>query len=447
MRIILFLFLLIHFPDAIPASAQQTWSLEDCIAYGMIHNLDIQKAGLRNQRNEESYRQSIRNLLPDLSAGTGYGASFGKSIDPITNDVVYYSFSSNSFSASTSVSLFQGFRRINEIAFAKNLMAAGQYDLQSLKATLSFRIMDAYYNVIFFRGIVEISEDLLAAGQWNQDYVEGMIRNGLKAESDILEVAASVATEELNKIKAQNNYEEALLQLKQLINLEEGQTLVINQVKPDLQMVIKPDQQVDSLYYSALSRLPEIQSMRANVQASKISLAQSNSSYYPSLQFYAGAGSGYYQTRKDAEGHVIPFINQIANNASEHLGFSLGIPLLNNGRNRSQTKLARIQLKESELSLQQEQQKLYQKIHQDWKKLLALKMEIDQGTIQVKALEAAEITLRKKFGKGLASQFEVSQARNQLALARSGLLSTSLQYEITSRTIDYYQGIPIIGMK
>jgi outer membrane protein TolC len=447
MRIHFFLVSLLIFSLAGSSLAQEPWTLEKCVEYAMTNNLDIQKAGLKNQRNEENYRQSIRNLLPGLSASSGYGASFGKSIDPITNDVVYQSFSSNSFSASTSVSLFQGFRQLNEIAFSKNLYATGHFDEQALKATLSFQIMNAFYNVIFFQGLIEISDSLLEQSRWNQGYIEGMIRNGLIAESDILEVTAAVATGELKKIKSQNEYDQALLQLKQLMNLDSGLPFIIRKEIPEIQSAIRLEHPVDSLYYQALRCLPEIQSTRANVQASRINLQQAKSNFYPSLLFYAGTSTGFYQTRKDSEGNVIPFRDQMSNNASEYLGFSLGIPIFNKGQNRSQTKLARIQVKESELSLMQEQQKLYQRIYQDWKKLSALKMEINQGTKQVKALEAAEAILRKKFEKGLANQYEVSQARNLLASARSELLSTSLQYEITRRTIDYYQGIPIPGMQ
>jgi outer membrane protein len=274
-----------------------------------------------------------------------------------------------------------------------------------------------------------------------------MIRNGLKAESDILEVSAAVASEELKKTKAQNDYEQALLQLRQLINLDKDESFTIVNKGIDQGNQILIELAVDSIYFLALNRLPEIQSYRAMVQASKINLAQVKSGYYPSLSFYAGMGTGYYQTRRDNAGQVIPFVNQLSNNASEYLGFSLGIPIFNNGRNISQTKLARIQLKESELTMLQEQQKLFQRISQDLNKMYAFRKEMQLGEIQVEALNAADISLQKKFEKGLAGQYEYSQAKNQLALARSELLSASLQYEITRRTIEYYQGIPIKGMQ
>lgn len=447
MRTTFLLFFFVLLVSVKPVFTQEIWSLQDCIEYAMDHNLQLQKAGLNNERNEESYRQSIRNLLPSLSAGTGYGASFGKSIDPNTNDIVYQSFFSNSYSASTSVSIFQGFRQINSISFSKTLWSAGQFDEKALKATLSFQIMDAYYNVIFIKGLIDISENLLALSQWNLSFVNGMIKNGLKAESDILEVEADLASEELNKLRAQNEFDQALLKLKQLINLDIDIVFNIRYLIPSIPNNIQWNQSLDSLYLTALNNLPEIQSYSERVRASKISLSRVNGSYYPSLRFSAGIGSGFYQTRLDASGNVIPFADQISNNASEHFSFSMGIPIFNKGMNRSQSKLARIQLKESELSLVQEQQELYQDIQQDWQQLVALQLESTQADIQVQARDAAEKIARRKFEKGLVSQFEYSQAKSKLAQAKSELLNTRIQFVITRKTIDYYQGFPISGMQ
>ena len=446
MRVSLLLLFFTYFILTPPVKAQKGWSLEDCIAYAMVHNIDIQKSHLNNQRNEENYRQTIRNLLPSFNAGAGYGASFGKSIDPITNDVIYHSFSSNSYSAGTSVSLFQGFRQLNSIAFSKSIVNAGKFDEQGLKATLSFQIMDAYYNVVFYKGLITIAEELLAASRWNLGFIQGMVKNGLKAESDILEIEASLASEELNRVRAQNQYKEALLHLKQLINYDKEEPFSIGDNISQMQEPITLDKSIDSLYQIALHEMPIIQRTREQLEASKINLNRTKSSYYPSLSAHAGLSTGFYQTRVDPEGHIIPFVDQLSNNASEYLSLSMSLPIFNKGMNLSQTKLAKIQHRESELNLIQEERRLYQKIQQDWQKLQAIKMEIELGEIQVKAMEANENIIRKKLEKGLVSQMEYNQAKNQLAEARSGLLSASLQYAVTRKTIDYYQGFPIPGM-
>ncbi len=440
---LLFLCLMLFFKLG---QAQKTWTLEDCIAYAMTHNIDLQKVGLNNERNEENYKQTIRNLLPSIYTDIGFRPSFGKSIDPNTNDIIFDPHFSNTYSAGTSIGIFQGFRRINQIKFSKTILEAGLFDEKAFRTSLSFNIMDAFFNLLFYKGLMSISIELIEQSQWNKRFVEGMIRNGLKAESDILEVEADLASEQLKLLRAQNEYEQGLLRLKQLINLDRSEAFIINDRIPEISDRGQLNHSIDSIYRTALTSYPNIQSSKARVVASQISLANTKSYLYPTLGFGAGIYTGYYQTNKNMQGDIIPFAEQLATNASQYLSVSFGIPLnFNQGMNRSRTKLARINLKESELNLKQEEQKLYQSIQQDWQKLAALRLEIEQGEIQVQARQAAELTIRRKFEKGLANQYEFSMARNQLALAKSELLNTSLQYEITRRTMNYYKGLPISG--
>ncbi len=81
----LFCFLL-----ALSMAAQQKWSLDDCVTYALQHNLQLNDFKYNEQSDRETYRQSIRNLLPSVNGATNYVVNFGRSTDPFTNDVVTY---------------------------------------------------------------------------------------------------------------------------------------------------------------------------------------------------------------------------------------------------------------------------------------------------------------------------------------------------------------------
>lgn len=434
-----FLFGLLLIGVANSAYTQDTWSLNDCIAYALEHNIDIKKVDLNLERNEENYSQQIRNFLPTINAGVGFRPNFGKSIDPNTNDVIYDPHFSNTYSAGTSVSIFQGFRRLNNVKYAKIIIEAGLYNKKSFERVLSFKIMDAFYNALFYKKYILITEALLNESLWNKKYVDGMIRNGLRAESDVLSVEAEIASAELTRMKAQHTFEQATLSLKRLINLDVNQPLIIGDENLDFGQ-ISSNPGVESLYSIAVLNHPDIKSMQAKVATSLISLKNAKAYIYPTLGLGANVYTGFYQTVKDTQGRIIPFADQFRDNANQYLNVSIGIPIIyNRGQSRSQIKLAGINLRESELNLQNEKQNLYQNIQQDLQKMIALEKEIEQGRIQVKASEAAEKTIKKKFEKGLANQYELSQARNVLAKAKSNLMQTKIQYEISLRTIEYYQ--------
>ncbi len=75
---------LLLFASAV-VSAQQVWTLDECVAYAIKNNLQINDFELNTDSNKESYRQSVRNLLPIINGFADYSINFGRSINPENN--------------------------------------------------------------------------------------------------------------------------------------------------------------------------------------------------------------------------------------------------------------------------------------------------------------------------------------------------------------------------
>tara|TARA_R110000868_G_scaffold848_4_gene6405 strand:- start:1016 stop:1384 length:369 start_codon:yes stop_codon:yes gene_type:complete len=99
--------------------AQQTWTLDECVTYALEHNLQLNDFEYTNQGNRETYRQSVRNLLPSVNASSSYLISYGRAEDPNTGTFVNQDFYSNNYSLESSIDLFQGFQKINSIKASK----------------------------------------------------------------------------------------------------------------------------------------------------------------------------------------------------------------------------------------------------------------------------------------------------------------------------------------
>ena len=52
--------------------AQESWTLDECVSYALAHNLQLNDFKYTNQSNKETYRQSVRNLLPSVNASSSY---------------------------------------------------------------------------------------------------------------------------------------------------------------------------------------------------------------------------------------------------------------------------------------------------------------------------------------------------------------------------------------
>lgn len=91
------------------------WTLEECIDYAMEHNIEMKQS--QNQiRTLKVQRNTLRNsFLPDLNAGASQKFAFGRSLNQ-DNTYENSNIQSSSFSVSTEMNLFSGFKTAASIS-------------------------------------------------------------------------------------------------------------------------------------------------------------------------------------------------------------------------------------------------------------------------------------------------------------------------------------------
>ena len=92
--------------------AQEQWTMDECTVYALEHNLQLKDFNYSTDAGREDYRQSVRNLLPEINASTSYTINVGRSTDPFTNNIVTTDFFSNPYSLQGSIDLFQGLQKL-----------------------------------------------------------------------------------------------------------------------------------------------------------------------------------------------------------------------------------------------------------------------------------------------------------------------------------------------
>ena len=125
LRLLLFIFLL----WSASLMGQKPWTLDECISYALENNLQLNDFEYNNLSNKETYRQSVRNLLPVLNANSDYTVNSGRAEDPNTGTFVVQDFFSNNYSLQSNIDLFRGFQKINSIKASKLLYNATQEEV------------------------------------------------------------------------------------------------------------------------------------------------------------------------------------------------------------------------------------------------------------------------------------------------------------------------------
>jgi len=424
--------------------SQEVWTLEECVDYAIEHNLQVKNTSYNNESSRESYRQSVRDLLPSINGSTDYSIRYGRSADPQTNDFVNTQFFSNNYSLNANLDLFRGFQKLNTIRASKFIYKATQEDILQEKFLLAFRVMSAYYDIKFFEGLVANSLEQLEISQGNYDLVKKQVELGLMAGADLYEAESNLLGDKLLLTQNRNQLTNAKLALIQEMNLTEASDIKLQESLEET--MVNEDVALDSLYQSARGFVPLVKSQEYRVTAAKKQLQATRGGLFPSLSLFAGYGTSYFETNVDENGNVIPFRTQFSDNTSKFVGAQLNIPISNGWSNHSRVKQRKIAYMQAKNNLEIQEQELFQLLQQLVQDNRALIAEYEQSAKQVESQQIAFTIAQKRYEKGLINALELFQAKNLYGVAQNQNLQVSLRLKVNQSTIDFYNGLPIFNI-
>jgi len=418
--------------------AQNNWSLTRCISFAIENNIGLKQMEVREELATEDLNQSKRNLLPGISASSRAGISFGRSIDPNTNDIVNNEFFNNTYDVGASLTLFNGFRLLNQIEYQKFRKKASELNRLNSIDDLAFGVMNSYFDVLYYQGMLKIAREQVETSAISLKKIEKQVELGMKSKPDLLEMRANFETEELRRIQVENSLKTAMLQLKQRMNLTEETELILDEEQSPIESM--GSQKPENLFSSYTQWSPYYQSFETQLKASRKLLAISRSQLYPSINAYGSIGTGYYETTKDEAGKTIGFGTQLDNNLSQYLGGSVNIPIFSRWVVRSDIKKAKLEVEQAQNTLDEEKQKLYFEMANNLNDLEALEKEYNQYLKQQEADQLAFQASEKKIEQGLVNVVDFYIAKNRLSNSESQVLKSKLQWEVKKKILDFYMG-------
>ncbi|MDF0706997.1 TolC family protein [Flagellimonas okinawensis] len=424
--------------------SQEVWTLEECVDYAIEHNLQVKNTSYNNESSRESYRQSIRDLLPSVNGSTDYTIRYGRSADPQTNDYVNTEFFSNNYSLNASLDVFRGFQKLNTIRASKFIYKATQEDILQQKFLLAFRVMSAFYDIKFYEGLVDNTLEQLEISQANYDLVEKQVELGLMAGADLYEAESNLLGDKFLLTQNRNQLANAKLVLLQEMNLTDVADIKIQEALEAAS--VNEGITLDTLYQKARGFVPLVKSQEYRVTAAKKQLQATRGGLLPSLALFAGYGTSYFETNVDENGKVIPFRTQFNDNQSKFVGAQLNIPISNGWANHSRVKQQKIAYMQAKNNLEIQEQELFQLLQQLVQDNQALIAEYEQSTKQVESQQLAFTIAQKRYEKGLINALELFQAKNLYGVAQNQNLQVGLRLKVNQSTIDFYSGLPIFNI-
>lgn len=436
-QIVLFIFVCVC---SLQLSAQaKQWTLEDCIRYAIEHNITIKRMVIQKNTAEVDLNTAQMSRLPDLSAGVGQNWNFSRRLEyEVKNQ------GSSTFSISSSVPIFTGFRIPNEIARNKLELQAATENLAKAKEDLSLNIASLFLQVLFNKELVKINKSQMELSESQVQRTSALVDAGKVPSSQLYDIKAQVANDKVSVIQAENNLNLALLDLRQSLELERNTEfdILVPQINDILTENINSIQPVNVIFDNALQVKPAVKAQEYMVGSAEKMLKIAQSGYLPTLSLNFGYGTSYYHLY-DKNNENIPFSKQIKNNAGEYIGLNLSIPIFSRFSVRNQVRNARYNIENQQLVLENVKKDLYKEIQTAYLNALAAqeKYKASQEAI-VSTFESFKYA-QERYEIGKSSVFEFNEAKNKLV--RSQLEEAQAKYDYIFRTkiLDFYNGIPI----
>lgn len=442
--------------------------------YALEHNISIQQNVLNERLAQLRLKQSRLSQLPNANLNGTFGQSFGRSVNPTTNQFVDGSYRYLSASGSADVLLFGWFSRRRLIESNRFSAQAAVQDVEQLRNDVSLNVATGYLRALLAKQQIVVLEQQIKLSGAQLSQTQKFVSSGRLPELNAAQLESQLASDSASYISGIADYTSAIIDLKALLNFSfetplEIETPAIAPADFAAQVNVAPEE----VYALAARRFGTLKSAALKVSSAMASEKSASAARWPQLSLTAQLGNNWasnYQTitgatfgdytqssqyfTRDVTGNytpiytqgvtpilgTVPFTTQFENNFRQIIGLNLNVPLFNAWQNQFNYKQAQINTLSARLNRDQAEVTLKQNVYKAcndaknaWQRYHAAERAADAAN---RALDFAT----KRYAIGLTNTVEYLVTQNSQFRAESTLRNALFEYIFRVKVLDYYQG-------
>lgn len=432
------IFFIVGFLVSFIVAGQNVYSWEQCVEYALINNFDVKIQEINNRQQQLNVNDAKYRFLPGIGGSISFTQSSGNSIDPNTNAITNQDFFNNNYGIGASISLFQGFSRINRLKFEKYNLMYTEKSVEYQKNTVAFNVLEMFINVLFYKGMKEIAAEQADISKQALIRNKKMFELGRISESEVIELEAQLANDSLNAIQMEMMYTLNLVALKNTMNYPLYDTLLLGEIEIYEMLARETSNSVEEIMESAKRNLPQIQFLEFSLKAAQIRLAEMKGYALPSVSLGSSWGTNYSTTTKDNSGNITTFSNQFKGKSGNSINLTVSIPIFSRLSNYSSIKKAGLNCELAQVQYNKEIAENEYIIYNNIFELDASQKEYDASVKNKEKQQIAFETANKKLEKGLIDLIGYNTVKNLNAQAKTELLRSELELFLRAKTIQFY---------
>ena len=378
------------------------------IARAQVRGATAQRGSARSAfmphlTSQSSYARTLRGPLSEIGRLSGDAGQ----IEPLLNDL---DSRKNTYSNTLGATQLVFDRAaLSNVRVAREAEQVQELQLTERELDVTLQIVQAYYGAVLADRVVEISEAALEEANKQLDHVRKTYAAGNASEMDVLNVEVQRDNLEPGRVAALNDRDQALRNLRRLIDLEDEQTLHLTDALEPEGFTPLSAQALDSIA-TAYGRRASIAAADRQIRIQNLRESGARGSWMPSVLL----GASFATSGAWANG--TPGGDDLHDNFS--LSIALQTPIFDGGLRRSDAAAAHEQVVQSRLQLDQLRKSVALDVAQQ-------RGELDRAAASVKArshtaalADRSHTLMALAYAKGVVNTLQLSDARLQLRQAR-----------------------------
>jgi outer membrane protein len=320
--------------------------------------------------------------------------------------------------------LLTDFGRTHEMVKSSSFHAQAQEEnVTTTRATVLLRVNQAYFGVLKAQAVLRVGEETVRARQLVVDQVSALAASSLKSGLAVSFAKVDLAQAQLLLIQAQNDLQGSYAQLSDALGYADQRTFQL----AEMPLPSAPPADVAPLVQEALQNRPEIIGLGLDVKSAQSYAIAERDLWFPTISAVGASG-------------LVPFRQENLTSRYAAAGFNVNIPIFNGRLFTALRTEANARARAQEQYLRALQDRIVEDVRVAWfnansaYQRLSLTQELLAETTQAFDLAQA------RYGLGLSSIVELSQAQLGRTQAQIAQVSAQYDYEGQIANLNYQLG-------
>ena len=423
-------------------TAQQKWTLRDCIDYAMQNNITLKQSQLNKQTTTETRKQSQAALFPSLSGSTnqslGYKPWLNTSISTVNNGTVntsvHKTYYNGTYGLNASWTVWNGNQNHNQVKANKLSEQQAELTVEQTANTIQEKIAQLYVQILYQTEAIDVCRQSLETSQRNEERGRELVEVGKMSKADLAQLSAQRATAEYDLVQAESTLANYKLQLKQQLEITGDQSFDIDVTAANDQQALTTIPAMTDVYEQALLLRPEIKNTELALKASEVQLKIAKAGHLPTVSLTGGLGTSTSSNNSKEWGQ------QVQTNFDASAGIGVSIPIFDQRKAKTAVNKANIQRELALLDQQDKQKKLYATIEGFWLDAQTNQQKFRAASATVESEQQSYDLLQEQFNLGLKNIVELMTGKTSLLKAQQNKLQSKYLTILNQQLLRFYQG-------